>query len=322
MRQHDLVDLTKFLLSILVVAIHMGVPILAELGRIAVPYFFIISGYFFFGKYNLSSDLKSHQRLFYKYSKRIIHLFSSWLIIYLPLVFLGIYNSKAPLAVSIFGLVSGRLPNFGQAWYLIASITGLCTFLILKRYLPWKIVLAISVAAEIFIILSTSYFGLLHSVGVFIPGSKYVLYLFPRSWIYFTIGYVLSKLSQINIRQFWLPLLLLVYVIETILIVTFHFNSGGSLDENFSLPFVTTALVLVTLTSSMKIKFAKNLRDLSTFIFMGHVWLIPFISKVNAHLFGFVNSLTNFVGLLEILFILICGYWVLHSHPKILRKLV
>lgn len=112
MKQHNLVDLVKFLLSILVVAIHMGVPILAELGRIAVPYFFIISGYFFFGKYNSSPDLKSRQRLFYKYSKRIMQLFSSWLVIYLPLVFLGIYNSKDPLAVSIFGLVSGRLPNF------------------------------------------------------------------------------------------------------------------------------------------------------------------------------------------------------------------
>lgn len=224
MKQHNLVDLVKFLLSILVVAIHMGVPILAELGRIAVPYFFIISGYFFFGKYNSSPDLKSRQRLFYKYSKRIMQLFSSWLVIYLPLVFLGIYNSKDPLAVSIFGLVSGRLPNFGQAWYLIASITGLGTFLILKHCLPWTIVLSISVITEIFIILSTSYFGLLHSVGIFIPGSKYVLYLFPRPWIYFTIGYVLSKLRQFNIRHFWLPLLLLAYAIETVLITTFSFQ--------------------------------------------------------------------------------------------------
>ncbi|QIE79031.1 acyltransferase family protein [Weissella confusa] len=322
MKQHNLVDLVKFLLSILVVAIHMGVPILAELGRIAVPYFFIISGYFFFGKYNSSPDLKSRQRLFYKYSKRIMQLFSSWLVIYLPLVFLGIYNSKDPLAVSIFGLVSGRLPNFGQAWYLIASITGLGTFLILKHCLPWTIVLSISVITEIFIILSTSYFGLLHSVGIFIPGSKYVLYLFPRPWIYFTIGYVLSKLRQFNIRHFWLPLLLLAYAIETVLITTFHFNTGGLMDENFSLPFVTTALVLVTLTSPIKIKFVKRLRELSTFIFMGHVWLVPFISKMNAHLFGFVNSLTNFVGLIEILFILICGYCVLHSRPKLIRILV
>ena len=47
-KNYDLVDLSKFILAILVVSIHAGVPVAGLFGRLAVPYFFIVSGYFYF----------------------------------------------------------------------------------------------------------------------------------------------------------------------------------------------------------------------------------------------------------------------------------
>ena len=42
-KNYDLVDVSKLLLAIFVVSIHAGVPVAGWLGRLAVPYFFIIS---------------------------------------------------------------------------------------------------------------------------------------------------------------------------------------------------------------------------------------------------------------------------------------
>lgn len=47
-KNYDFVDLTKFILALLVIAIHARVPVAGWLGRTAVPYFFIMSGYFYF----------------------------------------------------------------------------------------------------------------------------------------------------------------------------------------------------------------------------------------------------------------------------------
>ena len=80
----NLFDIAKFILSVMVVAIHTSFypEYLYPWLRLAVPLFFVISGYLFFtksggGKLNL-----------YKFVNRVIVLYIFWTIALLPLIFL------------------------------------------------------------------------------------------------------------------------------------------------------------------------------------------------------------------------------------------
>lgn len=58
------VDLFKVIAAGGVVAIHCGVPFLQQLGRLGVPFFVIISSYFFFSHYfNLSNHTEKKKYL-------------------------------------------------------------------------------------------------------------------------------------------------------------------------------------------------------------------------------------------------------------------
>ena len=55
-QNYDLIDLFKLIMSVGVVSIHIGVPGLKTIGRLAVPYFLIVSSYLFFIKYKTLDD--------------------------------------------------------------------------------------------------------------------------------------------------------------------------------------------------------------------------------------------------------------------------
>lgn len=82
-KNYDLVDLFKFIFSILIIGIHTNAMGFNILGRLGVPFFFMISSYFFFKKY-LTKNTKDQYQQLKNYLKRLFFLFLSWQIIYLP----------------------------------------------------------------------------------------------------------------------------------------------------------------------------------------------------------------------------------------------
>lgn len=96
-KQYAAVDILKFTCALLVVTIHtapfMDISpdidffIVQILGRLAVPFFFIISGYFAFLHIDFTKPWKDEQNLAYikKYLWRIIKLYLLWSLLYFPL---------------------------------------------------------------------------------------------------------------------------------------------------------------------------------------------------------------------------------------------
>lgn len=130
-KQQSNVDVMKFILSLMVVCIHTGVTSImpADIRKffnaifnLAVPTFFVYSGYFFACKGNL---IKKDKLI--KYLKHIVKLYILWSAIYLPIciqVYIGNGYSiqECLLNYSSGFFILGQHPYSWQLWYLWSLI--------------------------------------------------------------------------------------------------------------------------------------------------------------------------------------------------------
>lgn len=144
------IDLSKFILAIFVVAIHthpfesIQNPefklIWFTLLNLAVPYFFIASGFFLFIKLSNHADFSSRLKVVKTYTIRIIKLYIYWTILFLPITIWDLANNQLPIskdAVSFFRgfLLIGENFYSWPLWYLLSMIISLIIiyFLMLKK---------------------------------------------------------------------------------------------------------------------------------------------------------------------------------------------
>lgn len=157
-QQYYGIDLFKFLMAILVVAIHTqplyGVEsillhrIFDTITSLAVPYFFAASGYLLFLKFNDSLSSIDNFRITKKYLSRVFYLYIVWNVIYIPITIYGYmeYNMSIGryLLDCVRGLfIIGQQFYSWQLWYLLSvffSTACLCV-LIKNEFLDKKIIM-------------------------------------------------------------------------------------------------------------------------------------------------------------------------------------
>lgn len=200
----NLIDVVKFIASILVIAIHTGVfsetNIIAWqfdlLARLAVPFFAVCTGYYFGQKCVFKRgkllDNSQNRKLIINYIKKITILYTTWSIIYLVIsipkwIETGWFSKAAFKDWIVAFCVRG---SYYHLWYLLFLIYG-----ILLTYIIWKKI-------------SVQYFGLigivLYTIEVLQYGYRMFLPVFLGSMlgIYDTLP-CLSSITRI------LPMLLI-----------------------------------------------------------------------------------------------------------------
>lgn len=90
---------------------------------LAVPYFFIVSGYFMMKKIDQRCDLTSKKQYLLKRAKTLIKLYCYWLIVYLPLSLWGYFSSSDSIYLILSEylrsvLISGGSLYAHQLWYI------------------------------------------------------------------------------------------------------------------------------------------------------------------------------------------------------------
>lgn len=136
MERNVSIDYFKIVLCILVISIHLQ-PLLTSdsligwlisngIGRIGVPCFFMINGYYLYSK------IKSGKAIL-KYVKRLITIYATWTFVFLLLT---VEYADLKLILSLF---------FGihHLWYLSALIGGVIVLYFLKKYIKNDTVLLI-----------------------------------------------------------------------------------------------------------------------------------------------------------------------------------
>ncbi|KGO89477.1 acyltransferase family protein [Flavobacterium suncheonense] len=148
-------DLLKLVLALLVVALHIfpvskmkgisgliSYEIASGITRIAVPTFFIISGYLLRNKLDDVSYLK-------KYCKRILLLYVVWQLLYLPDLLYHYHIKWFTTKTLIYKLVYG----YWHLWYLLASVLGVVLLHFTRKWkliTKWAVILGLFAAGYLF----------------------------------------------------------------------------------------------------------------------------------------------------------------------------
>ena len=288
----DSADVLKFVLSILIVATHTSFfeGYLTPLVRLAVPAFFMISGYFFFSRTN-SCDTEEKKKAYLK--KSVTHnlkLYLFWFILLLPLT---LYIRK----YHTMGLVGGALhlirdflfgSTFQSSWYIVALITGFAIVLFLSEKIPQSALIIIGVIFYIPSLLSSNYEFLLESSDLLkaVGESLSKVFLLPCrnfsvSILYIAIGKYLAEKNYEGKTKKYTVTFLLAFAALIAEYLALHF-SGVKIEDTdcyIALPFAAYYLCKVFLTLDIKCKCAIILRKISTVSYCAHMAVFMVVGK-------------------------------------------
>ena len=296
-----LIDILKFFCAIFVVGIHAGIMnnkdntvewyILHMILRIAVPFFFIASG-FLFGKKYLKDRSKLKENSV-KQIKRLLIPFIFWMLVSLP------YKLITTTGENVFFIVLKIIRNalfypWGALWFLLALIVAIIIeYWVLKRK-RLNVALIIGFILYGICLLGNSYYFLLEGtcfqnimdlyLKIFISMRNGIFEAFPI----FTIGvYIATKEKSIEkIKSFKIYIALLVVLVIQTIEVTFIRNKNYQDDHSLfvmTIFVVSLLLVLCIKYKNLKFKFLNGnlLRNLSTGVYFMHSPIINYISLLN-----------------------------------------
>ncbi len=289
----DSADVLKFVLSILIVATHTSFfeGYLTPLVRLAVPAFFMISGYFFFNRIN-SCQSKAKQKAYLK--KSVTHnlkLYFFWFIVLLPLT---LYIRK----YHTMGIFSGLLhlirdflfgSTFQSSWYIIALITGFAIVLFLSDKISQSALVILGVIFYIPSLLSSNYEFVFESFdGLRVIGdSLSKVFLLPCrnfsvSILYIAIGkYLAEKNYEGKTKKYTVTFLLaFAALIAEYLALKYSGVKIEDTDCYIALPFAAYYLCKVFLTLDITCKHSMVLRKISTVSYCAHMAVFMVVGKV------------------------------------------
>ena len=306
-KEFRLVDIVKLIMAIVVIAIHThpeqssslffvqrGAGIIYSL---AVPFFFMASGFLLFRKMNLPLDDDGNQRI-KRYLLKIVKLYLLWTAIYLPLSVLGFVNDGTSLMNSILIFIRNVLlvgENYMSwpLWYLLALIVAvLIIWGLLKLRTPKRIILLLSVMTA----LAGVGLDYCHENGMLQTLTEPYFSLFAKTrnglfvgFLYVTLGLVCSSGNK---------------KAQTVEIICCALGIVGfTLDIPLANAFFVYALFsFVSRREGERIKReqAQFCRSLSTIVYLIHMYIVVLLVYVFNMQYGFslfvITSVTSVVA--------------------------
>lgn len=262
--------------------------------RMAVPIFFLISGYLLMYRLNITKNKKEYIK---NYLKRLIKLYIIWTIIYLPIIITRLITNK-------YGLISDFMIFFRNTifdgsvthlWYIKDLAVAIIIICILKRLnLNDKKILAISLSLYLLGIWVDTYYGLLVSI----VGKKSIIttiiriytkvFVTTRNGLFFGLIYVFlgmiiynskGQKKKINLQKYTL-LFLILYIIE-IFTLSYYTNMKEFNLYLFLIPLVVCIFnyIVDKKIENRKIDF-KLLKNMSTLIYFSHILFLEILKLV------------------------------------------
>ena len=331
--RNNSMDMFRYLCALMVVAIHTSLfeDINSQLGfifveiipRIAVPYFFALSGYFYF-----QSMLKDGTT--WKYIKKIILTYVIWSIIYFIVNFIqwGHHNLKDYIVSSVYlFFVEGSYYHF---WFFPALIYSCCISMIIYRTIGYKALIFLSIILYMIGCLGCSYY----SLGIKIPilsslylSSNFTLIrkIFLMGFPFFVSGKVVIcirdrfKICTSNkIFLIWI-ISIIIWIMEILLVINANLQSNIILTLGLYLMLVCTLLTFLQIPLSKCNHLAKIARKLATITYYSHPLCILIIELIAENICKIkLNSVVLFV--LTIISTLIIGSIMINLFYQIKRK--
>lgn len=287
------IDYFKFIAAILVIAIHIGpLTTYSEYGdflltgilaRLAVPFFFMASGFFLFRKLTEASG--QNWKIVHRYAYQIGMLYFLSILIYFPLnLYAGYFED-----FSFFGLVKDVLfdGTLYHLWYFPALITGIYLTFYLYEKVTFPFLFIITSLLYMIGLLGDSYFGLtiqsprLHTIYM----QMFTIFDYTRNGLFFSpLFLVLGARLATNPR----PLRPVRESAVCFAIALSLMIAEGVLLERIAWPrhdsmyifLVPAVYYLFQLLLSQRGKSSRHLRQISTWMYIVHPLIIVLVRGV------------------------------------------
>lgn len=289
----DAADMLKYVLSMLIVATHTSLfeGYITPLVRLAVPAFFMISGYFFFSRINSCSSRQQQTAYLKKSVMHNLKLYLFWFILLLPLtLYIRQYHTMG-LWKGLLHLVRDFCfgSTFQSSWYIIALITGFTIVLLLSYKLPQSALVILGVVFYIPSLLSSNYEFLIASSDTVTALSSELSHIFllpcrnfSVSILYISIGKYLAEKNYEGKTKRYTVTFLLAFAALIIEYLALRF-SGVRIEDTdcyIALPFAAYYLCKVFLTLDITCKHALTMRKISTVSYCAHMAVFMVIGKL------------------------------------------
>ena len=291
-RQYDILDLTKFILSMMIAAIHSELlpNILYPWLRLAVPLFFAISSFLLFKKINVTPK-KQRDSVVTKYVVRQLKLYAFWFIALLP------FTIAARLEWFENGFLSGMhlliknllfSSTFIASWFITASIEGTVIVYNLSKRINRKVLFFIFLIVYCICCLISSYSPLfygneiinrINSIYSFIFPSP--VYSFPVALIWIFIGKLFAE-NHLGFNRKTAAILTCIFSICLYLEWRYVTRLTGDCTISclfFLLPVVIPLFQLI-IGTHITLENGKTLRTVSTITYPLHASLVPVFKRI------------------------------------------
>jgi serine/alanine racemase len=308
----------KFFCSILVVMIHFapfGVQedltvfnclnhfLQGYLTRIAVPFFFVCTGFF------LYQDVDFDNFSFKQTKKYVVRLFRMyiiwsiiWSIIYLPLSIKGLIGDEKGIFHAILSYIRDFIfkGSYKHLWYLNATIFAvlLISFLMYRKVSIRRIIVGAFVLYVIGLF-DQSWYGIIKPLRELMPSIWLVLHIAKKiivttrdglfeGFLFISIGMLFAN-NKINIskRQSIKGFIISMILMFAEFMILDYFNLAREYDTYlFLVPSTIFGFAVISQIRLSDSKIYKKLRTLSSLIFYLHMWVGTIISNTNIRIFG------------------------------------
>ena len=311
---YDIFDITKFIMSLAVVAIHTNLfpTILYPWLRVAVPLFFVISSYLFFHKIDLQSPTDCKKTLA-KFIKRNTTLYFSWFVIQLPLT---LYVRQEWFTNGIISGLFNLIKNvfFGStffvSWFFSANLIAIVIIYFATKKINSWILLIISVLCNLLCCIISGYnteIPFVASLNEYISpffGNIANTFIVALFWV--VVGKMFAeKRVLISQKASYIGLLIsAVFLFLEWKITTVYLDSPIDRECLFMLiPVVIFGFSVLLGHQATKNRYAKYLRNSSTLIYVTHYPLMIVAEKA--------LSIFNITTALLIFLLTLCETFVL-----------
>jgi Uncharacterized protein conserved in bacteria len=319
-KTYDSINVMRLICALLVITIHTsalfslgqvpGATLSWVIARIAVPFFFITAGYFFYEKHNKKGYLR-------KYLKRILIYYIGFSLAYAVILFNFIKQRNSSLELIIKDILFDGIS--ASLWYLPALILAMVIVALFLRRNWVKGLILLSVIVYAIGLLGDTYYGLI--VGT--PFENIVnvynsIFVRTRNGLCFgvpfvTLGAIINKYKlseKIKKAAVFILLSAVIFGVEAYLLIT----NNIPIDQNMyaSLVILVPLIFIGLLNSKLSISERKSklFRDMSLWVYCTHELIKGIIYTIFPKVAG--NTI--------ILFIVIAGLAVSISYFVVRKK--
>ncbi len=277
-------DILKFIMSVFVVATHSGLfaPHLTPLVRLAVPVFFVLSGYFFFSKINFLHDLGDKKAYLKKSVKHNLQLYAFWFVVLSPLTFYIRDYFGGGVIKGVLSLLHNFLlgSTFQASWYITALIIGTIILFFMSQRCNNFTLIVIGISFYIPALLSSNYlfiFGTNETAYEIYTAFTDIILLPCRNFfagiIYLALGKILAEKGESAHTKKDGLITLVCFLILIVEYLALYFGRVQIKDTDCFIMLPLTAYFLCRWVLSLEVKcsFGKTLRKLSILSYCMHM---------------------------------------------------